>query len=610
MFDIGPLILASTEGDLGIALAAIVVLGVGAQLVASRIQIPSILLLLLGGVLAGPVFHIVEPADLLGDLQFPVVSLAVGVLLFEGGLNLRLAELRDHGPTSIVRLVTIGVLVTWVIGSLGAALFVGLDRNSALLLGAILVVSGPTVVLPLLRFVRVREPVHSILRWEGIFIDPVGATLAIVVLDAVIADEAAASGAQRVFTTAASGTAAGLLGAVVLVWLISRHWVPDNLHNAFTLAVVVAAFAGANVVRPEAGLFATTVLGVALANQERAPMGHIRGFEEDLGQLILGGLFIVLAASIDLGDVVDHLPGALALSALLIVVARPAAVYLSTVGSRLRWGERAYLMCVSPRGIVAATVSALFALELEEFGEPVEALVPVTYTVIVVTVVFSAIAARIGADGFRVGRPPARGVALVGGPDWALELASWLVDHDVPTLVVTNDPLEEREAISRGLLSYTGRLDSEDLELALDSVGIARVLAVSRLPVLNSMAIARAVESVGRANVYHLPTDEEDGSGSAHLAVIARRPFDPHATQSIVEKRHVSGARVEAFDAMTYRPELVEGAIPLLEIDGDGDPSILSSAPARGPEPGTVRVYLRDELAELPQAGNGGSSAP
>lgn len=610
MFDIGPLILASTEGDLGIALAAIVVLGVGAQLVASRIQIPSILLLLLGGVLAGPVFHIVEPADLLGDLQFPVVSLAVGVLLFEGGLNLRLAELRDHGPTSIVRLVTIGVLVTWVIGSLGAAVFVSLDRNSALLLGAILVVSGPTVVLPLLRFVRVREPVHSILRWEGIFIDPVGATLAIVVLDAVIADEAAASGAQRVFTTAASGTAAGLLGAVVLVWLISRHWVPDNLHNAFTLAVVVAAFAGANVVRPEAGLFATTVLGVALANQERAPMGHIRGFEEDLGQLILGGLFIVLAASIDLGDVVDHLPGALALSAMLIVVARPAAVYLSTVGSRLRWGERAYLMCVSPRGIVAATVSALFALELEEFGEPVEALVPVTYTVIVVTVVFSAIAARIGADGFRVGRPPARGVALVGGPDWALELASWLVDHDVPTLVVTNDPLEEREAISRGLLSYTGRLDSEDLELALDSVGIARVLAVSRLPVLNSMAIARAVESVGRANVYHLPTDEEDGSGSAHLAVIARRPFDPHATQSIVEKRHVSGARVEAFDAMTYRPELVEGAIPLLEIDGDGDPSILSSAPARGPEPGTVRVYLRDELAERPQAGNGGSSAP
>lgn len=610
MFDIGPLILASTEGDLGIALAAIVVLGVGAQLVASRIQIPSILLLLLGGVLAGPVFHIVEPAALLGDLQFPVVSLAVGVLLFEGGLNLRLAELRDHGPTSIVRLVTIGVLVTWVIGSLGAAVFVGLDRNSALLLGAILVVSGPTVVLPLLRFVRVREPVHSILRWEGIFIDPVGATLAIVVLDAVIADEAAASGAQRVFTTAASGTAAGLLGAAVLVWLISRHWVPDNLHNAFTLAVVVAAFAGANVVRPEAGLFATTVLGVALANQERAPMGHIRGFEEDLGQLILGGLFIVLAASIDLGDVVDHLPGALALSALLIVVARPAAVYLSTVGSRLRWGERAYLMCVSPRGIVAATVSALFALELEEFGEPVDALVPVTYTVIVVTVVFSAIAARIGADGFRVGRPPARGVALIGGPDWALELASWLVDHDVPTLVVTNDPLEEREAISRGLLSYTGRLDSEDLELALDSVGIARVLAVSRLPVLNSMAIVRAVESVGRANVYHLPTDEEIGSGSAHLAVIARRPFDPHATQSIVEKRHVSGARIEAFDAMTYRPELVEGALPLLEIDADGDPSILSSTPTRGPEPDTVRVYLRDELAEGTQAGSGGSSAP
>jgi NhaP-type Na+/H+ or K+/H+ antiporter len=590
-------IFASTEGDLGIALAAVVVLGVGAQLLGSRIKVPSILLLLAGGVLAGPVLHIVEPEELLGDLRFPIVSLAVGVLLFEGGLNLRVAELREHGPAPIIRLVTIGVLVTWFLGSIGAAVFVGLDRNSALLLGSILVVSGPTVVLPLLRFVRVRDPVHSILRWEGIFIDPIGATLAIVVLDAVVADEAAASGIQRVFTTAGAGTAAGLLGAAVLVLLLSRHWVPDNLHNAFTLAVVVAAFAGANVVRPEAGLFATTVLGVALANQDRAPMGHIRGFEEDLGQLILGGLFIVLAASIDLDAVVDHLPGALALSALLIFVARPAAVYLSTAGTRLRWSERAYLMCVSPRGIVAATVSALFALELEEFGEPVEALVPVTYTVIVVTVVFSAIAARLGADRFRVGRPPARGVAIVGGPDWALELASWLAERDVPTLIVTNDPLEEREAITRGLLSYTGRLDSEDLELALDSVGIDKVLAVSRLPVLNSMAIARAVESVGRANVYHLPTEDEHGHSGAHLAVIARRPFDPGATQEIVEKRHLNGARIEGFDPHSFRPDLVEGAIALLEIDVDGVPHILASTPAGGPEPGAVRAYLRDALA-------------
>ena len=590
-------IFASTEGDLGIALAAVVVLGVGAQLLGSRIKIPSILLLLAGGILAGPVLHIVEPEELLGDLRFPIVSLAVGVLLFEGGLNLRVAELREHGPAPIVRLVTIGVLVTWFLGSIGAAVFVGLDRNSALLLGSILVVSGPTVVLPLLRFVRVRDPVHSILRWEGIFIDPIGATLAIVVLDAVVADGAAISGARRVLTTAGAGTAAGLLGAAVLVLLLSRHWVPDNLHNAFTLAVVVAAFAGANVVRPEAGLFATTVLGVALANQDRAPMGHIRGFEEDLGQLILGGLFIVLAASIDLDAVVDHLPGALALSALLIFVARPAAVYLSTAGTRLRWSERAYLMCVSPRGIVAATVSALFALELEEFGQPVDALVPVTYTVIVVTVVFSAIAARVGADRFRVGRPPARGVAIVGGPDWALELASWLAERDVPTLILTNDPLEEREAITRGLLSYTGRLDSEDLELALDSVGIDKVLAVSRLPVLNSMAIVRAVESVGRANVYHLPTEEEDGGGGAHLAVIARRPFDPGATQEIIEKRHLNGARIEGYDPHSFRPDLVEGAIALLEIDVDGVPHILTGTPARGPEPGAVRAYLRDALA-------------
>ena len=595
-------LLASTESDLGIALASVVVFGVVAQLLASRIHIPSILLLLLGGVIAGPALGLIEPDSLLGDLQFPLVSLAVGVLLFEGGLNLRLRELQEHGAGPIIRLVTVGVLVTWSIGAIGAAAFVGLERNTAVLLGAILVVSGPTVVLPLLRYVRVREPVHSILRWEGIFIDPVGAALAIVVLDAVVADEAAVSGAQRVLTTAVSGTAAGVLGALVLVVLLSRHWVPDDLHNPFTLAVVVAAFAGANIVRPEAGLFATTVLGVILANQSRAPMGHIREFEEDLGQLILGGLFIVLGASIDLGDVAEHLPGAIALSVLLIVVARPAAVYLSTVGTSLRFAERAYLMCVSPRGIVAATVSALFALELEEFGQPVEELVPVTYTVIVVTVIFSTVAARLGTDWFRVGRPAARGVALIGAPDWALDLATWLADHDVPTLVVTNDPAEEREAVSRGLLSFAGRLDSEDLELALESVGVARVLAVSRLPVLNSMGIDRAAESVGRANVYHLPTDEEHGGGAAHLSVIARRPFDPAATQTVLEKRYTSGARLTAVDADSFDRERLDGAIPLLEVSEHGAPSIMTSAPAGAPPPGTTRIYLHDELADPPPA--------
>ncbi len=589
-----PLLLAAGDGDLGIALAAVVVFGVGAQFLASRLRIPSVLLLLLGGVVAGPGLDVIDPDALLGDLLFPVVSLAVGVLLFEGGLGLRFGELERQGRGPIIRLVTVGVVVTWVVGALAALAFIGpLDANGAILLGSILVVSGPTVVLPLIRFARVREPVNGILRWEGIFIDPVGATLAIVVLDAVIEDEGTAASIQRILTTAGAGTVAGLLGAAVLTFLFARHLVPDNLHNPFTLAVVVAAFAGADVLRPEAGLFATTVMGVALANQRRAPVAHIREFEEDLGQLILAGLFILLGARIEPDQLLDVAPGALALAAVLILVGRPLAVYASTVGSSLTFVERAYLVCLSPRGIVAAAVSALFALELEEAGQPVPELVPVTFIVIVVTVTFSAIAARLGAKRFRVARPEPRGVAFIGGPDWAVDLATWLADHEVPSLVVTNDPRESAAASRRGVLTYTGQLDSEDLELALESVGVNTAIAVSRLQVLNSLGIDRALESVGRANVFHLPLDDDDAdSDTASGSVIARRAFGRARTQREVESAHADGHRILAVDADGFDRDALAEAIPLLEVPETGAPVVLTTAPEKAPGTGTVRLYL------------------
>ena len=603
-------VLAATDADLGVGLAAVVVFGVGAQLLASRIHVPAILLLLLGGVVAGPVLEIVDPDELLGDLLFPAVSLAVGILLFEGGLGLRWAELERHGRGPIIRLITIGVLVTWVIGGVAAFLLLDVDRNAAVLLGAILVVSGPTVVLPLLRFARVREPVNGILRWEGIFIDPVGATLAIVVLDAVIENEGTGASFERILTTSGAGTVAGLLGAGILTLLFNRHWVPDHLHNPFTLALVVAAFAGADLVRPEAGLFATTVMGVALANQRWAPIAHIREFEENLGALILAGLFIVLGARVDTDLLLDYLPESVALAVVLIAVARPLAVYLSTVGSGLSFVERAYLACLSPRGIVAAAVSALFALELEEAGQPVEALAPVTFIVIVTTVLFSAIASRIGARRFRVARPAPKGVAFVGGPDWALDLAAWLADHEVPALVITTDPLEVEAATRKGVLSFQGNLDSEDLLMAMDSVGVKIVVGVSRFQEVNSLVIERAAEAIGRANVYFLPRSDEsvDAPESSHGAVMARRPFGRETTQVKLERLVAGDWEMTAVSADSHDDTPLDDAIPLLAIDVDG-PRVLTGLPEKAPAEGVVRVYLADRGKAAAQ-GNGGSAAP
>jgi NhaP-type Na+/H+ or K+/H+ antiporter len=620
------LILAAADVDLGVSLAAVVVLGVGAQWLASRLGIPSILLLLLAGVVAGPdVTGLVDSDEMLGDLLFPAVSLAVGILLFEGGLGLRVRELDRQGAVPIVRLVTVGAAATWGIGALAAHQLVGLDRDAAILLGAILVVSGPTVVLPLLRFARVREPVNGILRWEGIVIDPIGATLGLVVVGAMTTTETTWTPAGQVASTALVGVVAGALGAALLTFVFDRHWVPDELHNPFTLAVVAAAFAAADSTRPEAGLFATTAMGVAMANQRRVPMSHIRDFEEDLGTLIIAGLFVVLGARVELALLGEWAPEALALLAVLVLVARPATVWLSTAGGGLSWRERAYLCCMAPRGIVAAATSALFALRLDRAGQPVEALVPVTFMIIVGTVVVYGLAARPMAERLRVARPDPRGVAFIGGPRWALELGQVLSDNDVPVLVVTRDPLEAAEAAEHGLFTYTRRLDAEDLRVALDSVGVAVAIATSRVQELNAYGITRAIGALGRANVYHLPAHEGDDEGE--VDVETRRPFAGALTQAALDGLLARGGRIVALDAdevaaavtdhggetaVGETDRLLDEAVTLFTISSHGRPAVATVVGVLRPPAGGRGVYLvpsrvppveTSEAGQPPEAG-------
>ena len=462
-----------------------------------------------------------------------------------------------------------------------------------MLLGAILVVSGPTVVLPLLRFARVREPVNGILRWEGIFIDPVGATLAIVVLEVVTRNEGTGFLSGRVLTTTLVGVAAGLIAAFLLVVLLARHLVPDQLHNPFTLAMVVAAFAAADVLRPEAGLFATTVMGVAVANQSRVPIAHIRAFKEDLGQLILAGLFIILGSRVDLDQLVEYLPQSFALSALLILVARPLTVVVSTVGSGLSSVERGYLACMSPRGIVAASVSALFAIELEEAGDPVEALVPVTFLVIIISVAFSAVASQVGAKRFRVARPSPRGIAFIGGPSWAVALAEKLQDLDVPSIVVTTDPVESTDAASRGVLTFVGMLESEDFDVALDSVGAVNVIAVSRFDEFNSFGVERATETIGRAGMFHLSTDRgEMDHATKNSTVVGRDPFGGLADTNTLESMFDDGASFVHVTAGNWDEAALADAIPMVDIDRTGTPTLDPAHPERPPAPGATRIYL------------------
>ncbi len=352
------------------AFALIVALGVGAEWLASRLGVPSILVLLVVGFLAGPVTGLLEPDMLFGDALFPVVSLAVAVILFEGGMNLRVADLRSV-RTPVLLLTTLGVAVTWTAASLAAWWLLGFALEVAFLLGAILVVTGPTVVTPLLRNLDVDDRLETIATWEGIVNDPIGAVLTVSVYELAIA-RGASSGVleavERLVLTAGAGGACAAFGAVLLVGSIDRGWVAEYLETPLTLGVVVGIFGLAEALSPEAGLVAVTVMGVMVANQTRIATAHILEFKESLGVVLVAVLFVVLAARFELAGF-ETISGQSAIFlALLLLVVRPLSIAVAGLPAGLEWRELVGLSCLAPRGIVAAALGSLFAMKLVEHG--------------------------------------------------------------------------------------------------------------------------------------------------------------------------------------------------------------------------------------------------
>ena len=504
------LVLAS-ESELPLTIAIILTLGVGGQWLAGRLRIPGVLLLLTSGILVGPVFHIIDPVEDFGTaILFPIVGMAVGLLLYEGGLGLKIDRLTD-GRSVILRLVTIGALVTWLIGWGATKLLFDISTSSAALIGAILVVSGPTVVIPLLHLARPREPTGGILRWEGIMIDPVGATLAIVVLDAILSDADPVESALQIAITLGAGTVAGVIVAGFAMLALHKHWVPDHLLNPVMIAGAIVAYAAANSIASEAGLMATTMLGLVLANQHLVPNHQLTAFSEDVGHLILGTLFIVLGAMVNLDDLVEFLPKALILIAILVFIARPVAVWLSTIGSGLQRNDKYFLAWMAPRGIVAASVATVFSQTLlEEGAGEVPELVPVVFATVIVTVALYGLTSTIVARKTRVAKTEPNGVALVSNSRFAVDLADLLASHEIPVLVVSTSTSIQRAAFAKGLLAYDRPIDSHDLDLTLDGVGIKQAILLTDDENFASHAAHHLTEHLGRANLYQVQPDEDD----------------------------------------------------------------------------------------------------
>jgi len=538
-----------------VQLALVAVVGVGAQLVAWHLRLPSILLLLLSGFLLGPVFGLIHPDALLGEALFPFVSLAVGLILFEGGLTLKLKELPASGPV-VARLISVGALATWLVAALGARFLLGFDWSLAIVLGAILIVTGPTVVGPLLRQIRPKGRSGAILKWEGILIDPVGAVLALLVVEIV-----ALGGGINVPSfvllgvgrSLIAGIVLGLLGAAVLVALMRRHLIPDYLQSGVTLMLVVGFFTLGDLLAAEGGLLTVTLMGLALANQPWVPVRHIVEFKENLQVLLIGVLFILLAGRVDVADLLTVGWPALGFIALLILVARPLGVLLSTWRTPLSNAERLFLMWMAPRGIVAASVASVFAFELSEAGvAEADLLSPVVFLVIVGTVIFYGLTAGPVARRLGLAEREPQGALIVGAHPFARQLARVLTDQNVRAVLIDTNYHHVTESRLAGLEAYHGNALAEETGDELDLGGVGRVLALTGNDEVNTLAMLHFGEVFGRAEVYRLPAEDARPPGGMRAG---RMLFGPDVHFSALADALDSGATLRATplsNAFTY----------------------------------------------------------
>lgn len=529
-----------------LALTGIVVLGVLAQWIAWRARLPSIVLLLAIGIIIGPVLGLLDPDQVFGDLLFPVTSLSVAIILFEGSLTLRFREIHGlRGP--ILNLVTIGAAISIIVLTFAAVTFLQAPLPIALLIGAIASVTGPTVVVPMLRAIRPTPAIAKVLRWEGIIIDPIGAILAVIAL------EFALKGAHGdigwvLGRLIVSGCVIGALGALVLGTLLKRHLVPWYLRNVVTLAVLFTAFTTSNLVAHEAGLLTVTVMGITLANMRGLDMEDVLSFKESLTILLVSLLFIVLAARLDLGSFHALGWGFPLFLATVLLVARPMAVFASATASKLSMRERGLIAWIGPRGIVAASVASLFALRLE--AEDIaggELLVPAIFSVIIASVLLQSFTARKLALRWKLAEEQPLGVIIVGSGKVPVCVGQSLQKAGFDVTLADSNWDALKRARMAGLKTYFGSVVSDHADHHLDFSGVARLLAMSNRPGQNTLACLHYRSELGTDGVFALRTSEDHDKATLTLTGSLKMPwlFDDRIDNGALEKAIEAGAVIK-----------------------------------------------------------------
>jgi len=582
--------------SLALVVALLGIVGIGAQWIAWRTGWPGIALMLTAGILIGPVLGLVNPAEDFGDLLEPMVSIAVAVILFDGGLNLNFRELR-RTEGALVRLIAIGVPIAWGLTACACYYIAGLVWPVAVLYGGILVVTGPTVVLPLLRQIALAPRPRAILKWEAIVNDPLGVLLAVVTYEYLRHADQSASIATAALAVAGAALVAAMVGfgvALAVGWLFPRGHVPEYLKAPVLLVSVIGTFVLSNLIESETGLLAVTVMGIALANMQLASFRDVRPFKENIAVLLVAGVFVILSASLNL-EVLRRFEWRFILfvGALLFVV-RPVSVLASLAFSPIPWRERVFVAWIAPRGIVAVAITGVFALRLGNLGyNDGGTLVTISFVVAAGTILahgFSApfLSRRMGLAG------PKRELLIVGATDWSFSLAEQLSQLGVPITLIDTSRHRLARARQAGLPTFHGEILAETTEDHIDFGRVQALVATSDNVAYNTLVCNEFGPEVGRDAVYQLGGASENGPHALPTTLRGQSLFESGIDLDELSAREAAGwgfrrTKIsEKFDFDALKALLPDDADLLLLVQPSGMVKFFTHASRPTPDVGDV----------------------
>ena len=511
-------------------LAGIILLGILAQWLAWLARVPAILPLVLIGLFVGPIStfwtedgtKFIEPMYRDGSSEglfpsqylFHFVSLAIGIILFEGGLTLKRREIKTIGP-SVAKLISLGALVTLVGGAIAAYFVMGLNWSVSLQFSALIIVTGPTVIAPILRNVPLNRPVANVLKWEGILIDPIGATVAVLVFEFIMSGgtvgEYSGHAILEFVKMILIGLALGGIVAYGLYFFIKKEWIPHYLLNVATLAVVMGVFVFSDLLVHESGLLTVVVMGTVLGNLDVPNFREVILFKESISILLISILFIVLAAHMDMESlylVMDW--RCLLLFGLVILVLRPLSVFLSTRQSELAFNEKLFISWIGPRGIVAAGIASLFGFKLMEKGVPgSEYITPLVFLIVLGTVLLNASTARLVAKWLKVTLDSSTGILIVGANKAARLIGKYLQDNDRHVVLIDTNETSVKKAQADGLESIFCNIYSDDLEQHIELLDVGYIVAMTSSQPVNEFTVNKYRDVFGEMGTFRLLSPDE-----------------------------------------------------------------------------------------------------